>query len=239
MNIKSLKCLPCILLIAALSACSREAEPPVGTDQTMQDSGGEETQALVLLRGLPTLGTTNSVAIVEMDPEAENFGDILHEFETPGIDPPLHHIYYSPTGRAYATALDPKCSLVEIGLARDASGSPVINGVECLDIRGQQVGEDIMWHTVNGTEYMFVTFIGGGGVEQEDGGSVGVFDTQSNEIVKIIEARKSVVGEGEPYILYPHGIPTGFPPMVTGWLSRPRSIRIWPPASATPSLSLI
>ena len=211
MKIMLLKCLPCIFLIAGFSACSREAERPGGgTEQAastaMQDSGGEETQALVLLRGLPTLGTTNSVAIVEMDPEAENFGDILHEFETPDIDPPLHHIYYSPTGRAYATALDPKCSLVEIGLARDASGSPVINGVDCLDIGGQQVGEDIMWHTVDGTEYMFVTFMGGGGVEQADGGSLVVFDAQSNAVIKIIEARKSVVGEGEPFIMYPHGL---------------------------------
>ena len=202
-----LKCLPYTFLIAGFSACSGEAEQPVGTEQAMsQDSGGEETQALVLLRGLPTLGTTNSVAIVEMDPEAENFGAILHEFETPDIDPPLHHIYYSPTGRAYATSLDPKCSLVEIGLERDASGSPVVNGVDCLDIGGQQVGEDIMWHTVDGTEYMFVTFMGGGGVEQADGGSLVVFDAQSNAVIKIIEARKSVVGEGEPYIMYPHGL---------------------------------
>ncbi len=63
-----------------------------------------------------------------------------------------------------------------------------------------------MWHTVNGKEYMFVTFMGGTGVDQPDGGSVGVFDPQSNEVVKIIEARKSKVDEGQPYLLYPHGI---------------------------------
>jgi hypothetical protein len=215
MNNKLLKYLLCVYLVLGLSACSREAEEPaVETEQAAaeamptatQDFGGEETQALVLLRGLPTLGTTNSVAIVEMDPEAEDFGAILHEFETPDIDPPLHHIYYSPTGRAYATALDPKCSLVEIGLARDASGSPVINGVNCIDTGGQQVGEDIMWHTVNGTDYMFVTFMGGTGVEQSDGGSVAVLDSQSNEVIKVIEARKSKVGEGEPFIMYPHGL---------------------------------
>ena len=211
MNNKLVNCLFCVCLIAGLCACSKEAEQPAAeNDQAMptttQGSGGEETQALVLLRGLPTLGTTNSVAIVEMDPEAENFGAILHEFETPNIDPPLHHIYYSPTGRAYATALDPECSLVEIGLARDASGSPVINGVNCLDTGGQQVGEDIMWHTVDGTEYMFVTFMGGSGVEQKDGGSVVVFDAQSNAVIRIIEAQKSIVGEGEPFIMYPHGI---------------------------------
>ena len=37
----------------------------------------EESQALVLLRGLPTLGTAHSVAIVELNPEAKNFGAIL------------------------------------------------------------------------------------------------------------------------------------------------------------------
>jgi hypothetical protein len=215
MNHELLKCLLCVCLVTALSACSKEAEQTVvqtepATEESMpaakQDSGGEETQAMVLLRGLPTLGTTNSIAIVEMDPEAENFGAILHEFETPDIDPPLHHIYYSPTGRAYATSLDPKCSLVEIGLARGASGSPVINGVECIDTGGQQVGEDIMWHNVGGTTYMFVTFMGGSGVDQSDAGSVAVLDAQSNEVIKIIEARKSQVGEGEPFIMYPHGI---------------------------------
>jgi hypothetical protein len=48
--------------------------------------------------------------------------------------------------------------------------------------------------------------MGGTGVDQADGGSIGVFDPVSNELVKIIEARKSEVGEGEPFIMYPHGI---------------------------------
>jgi hypothetical protein len=211
MSYPLLKFLPFICLAAVVSACGRGAEEPAqtgpaATSMPVQDSGGEETQAVVLLRGLPTLGTTHSVAIVEMDPEAENFGAILHEFEIADMELPLHHLYYSPTGRLYATGLDPKCSLAEIGLARDASGSPVIKGVNCLDIGGQQVGEDIMWHSVGGTEYMFVTFMGGTGVEQSDGGSVAVFDAQSNKVIRIIEARKSKVAKGEPYIMYPHGI---------------------------------
>jgi hypothetical protein len=53
---------------------------------------------------------------------------------------------------------------------------------------------------------MFVTFMGGTGLDQADGGSIGVFDPQSNAIVKIIEARKSKVAKGAPYLLYPHGI---------------------------------
>ena len=186
-------------------ACGSEPEMADPETSTAADNP-EEQMAVVLLRGLPTLGTVHSVAIVQVDPEADNFGDILQEFETPDWTEPLHHLYYSPNGRLYSTGLDPECSLAEIALARDVSGGPVINGVNCLDTQGQQVGEDIMWHSVNGTEYMFVTFMGGTGVDQVDAGSIGVFDPQSNALVQTIEARRSEVGEGEPYIMYPHGI---------------------------------
>jgi hypothetical protein len=192
----------CAAVAAALSGCSKEPE----TKAPPAEQVGEESQAVVLLRGLPTLGTQHTVAIVEMDPEADNFGAILNEFEIPDMQLPLHHVYYSPTGRLYSTGLDPKCSLAEIGLSRNASGAAQITGVNCLDTGGQQVGEDIMWHTVNGVEYMFVTFMGGTGIEQSDGGSIGVFDPQSNAVVKIIEARKSQVGDDQPFIMYPHGI---------------------------------
>ena len=198
------------VLCLTLAACSGEKEgvAPKAESQpaAAQDRNLEETQGIVLLRGLPTLGTTHAVAIVELDPEAANFGEILAEREFTGYEAPLHHLYYSPNGRLYATGLDPKCSLAEVGLSRDSTGTPVINGVECLDTGGQQVGEDIIWHTVNGKQYMFVTFMGGTGIDQVDCGSVGVFDPQSNEVIKIIEARKSIVGEGKPYIMYPHGI---------------------------------
>lgn len=188
--------------LAGLLACSDRPSD----DATADASEVEKTQAIVLLRGLPTLGTGHSVAIVELDPEKENFGEILTEYEFSGFDLPLHHLYYSPSGRLYSTGLDPGCSLAEVGLSRDATGAPVIDGVECLDTRGQVVGEDIMWHEVDGTERMFVTFMGGTGIDQPDGGSVGVFDAQTNELIKIVEARRSEVDEGEPYIMYAHGI---------------------------------
>lgn len=183
-----------ISMILVLTSCSNE-----------QDSN-EESKAIVLLRGLPTLDTNHSIAIVELDPESENFGEILQEFEFADYAMPLHHLYYSPTGRLYATGLDPQCSLAEVDLARDASGAPVINGVECIDTGGQQVGEDIIWHNVNGTDYMIVSFMAGTGIDQTDGGSIGIFDPQSNAVLRIIEARKSTLGEGEPYIMYPHGM---------------------------------
>ncbi|HUG98606.1 MAG TPA: hypothetical protein VMQ83_05490, partial [Gammaproteobacteria bacterium] len=140
------------VLSVALTGCSREQESdaPIAENQptASQERNLEETQGIVLLRGLPTLGTSDGVAIVELDPEAENFGEILEEREVTGFDAPLHHLYYSPSGRLYSTGLDPKCSLAEVGLSRDSNGNPVINSVDCLDTGGQQVGEDIMWHTV-------------------------------------------------------------------------------------------
>ena len=51
-----------------------------------------------------------------------------------------------------------------------------------------------------------MTFMGGTGVDQADCGSVGVFDPQSNAVIKIIQARKSEVAKGAPYIMYPHGM---------------------------------
>lgn len=198
-------CTASAALFLVLGACSDQTDG-AGDAAVQEASNVEATQAIVLLRGLPTLGTSHSVAIVELDPDAENFGEILTEYEFSDFEAPLHHLYYSPNGRLYATGLDPECSLAEVGLSRDATGAPVINGVDCLDTQGQVVGEDMMWHSVNDTQYMFVTFMGGTGLDQADGGSVGVFDPQSNELIKIIEARKSQVGEGDPYIMYAHGI---------------------------------
>ena len=188
-----------ILVCTALliTACSKE---PV------KQPDSEKSQALVLLRGLPTLDTKHSVAIIELDPESAKFGEILQDYELSNLAEPLHHLYYSPTGRLYATGLDINCSLAEIKLVRDLNGAPLIKGHQCLDTQGQVIGEDIMWHTSNGKEYMFVTFMGGGGLDQADGGSVGVFDPQTNDVVKIISARKSQVDAGKPYIMYPHGI---------------------------------
>jgi hypothetical protein len=213
----------CALLVLMLPGCSSKPEsaasgpsgsvpsstataPKAAAAEPAARRNVEETQALVLLRGLPTLGTTHSIAIVELNPEAANFGAILQDFELPNLTLPLHHLYYSPNGRLYATCLDPKSSLAEVSLSRNATGAAVINGVKPLNTGGQQVGEDIMWHTVNGKEYMFVTFMGGTGVDQPDCGSVGVFDPQSNALIKTIQARKSGVATGAAYIMYPHGL---------------------------------
>ena len=104
-------CISGAVLLLTLAGCSGEkngAAPETGDQATAaQDRNLEETQGIVLLRGLPTLGTSHGVAIVELDPEAENFGEILEELEFTGYEAPLHPLYYSPNGRLYATVLDP------------------------------------------------------------------------------------------------------------------------------------
>jgi len=201
--------IPIIGTILILLGCTDVKETTSGSTTVSSidsEKNIEESQAIVLLSGLPTLGTKDSIAIIEMDPESENFGNILYDYPLPKFDAPLHHLYYSPNGRLYATGLGSECSLAEIGLMRNAQAEPVITKVECLDTQGQSVGEDIMWHSVNGKLHMFVTFMGGTDLTQVDAGSVGVFNPQTNKVLKVIEARKSQVGEGKPYIMYPHGI---------------------------------
>jgi hypothetical protein len=192
------------LLLLIMLGSSNKSEAAAAKPDAQRNV--EESQALVLLRGLPTLGNAHSIAIVELNPDGTNFGAILQEFELPNLTLPLHHLYYSPNGRLYSTCLDPKSSLFEVSLSRNSSGAAVIKGVKRVDTGGQQVGEDIVWHNVKGKEYMIVTFMGGTGLDQADCGSVGVFDPQSNALIKIIQARKSAVAQGAPYIMYPHGL---------------------------------
>jgi len=210
------------LAIVFISGCSEPSKTAniAATDKTETSSTAvieqaspessavniEETQAMVLLSGLPTLGTTDSIAIIDMDPDSANFGDILYDYPLPKFDAPMHHLYYSPTGRLYATGLGSQCSLAEIELVRNAKAEPIISNFECLNTNGQNVGEDIMWHNVNGELTMFVTFMGGSDLSQVDTGTVGVFNAQNNQIIKIIEARQSQVEPGQPYIKFPHGI---------------------------------
>ena len=98
-------------LVLSLAACS---DKPEGAGTQSRRSDVEKSQALVLLRGLPTLGTEHSVAIVELNPDAANFGAILQEVDCRTSTPPAPPDY-SPNGRLYSTGLDPKCSLPRSG----------------------------------------------------------------------------------------------------------------------------
>ena len=116
------------LLLSATACTGQPKEAEVKPPEAAAQRNAEEGQALVLLRGLPTLGTKHSVAIVELDPEAPNFGAILQDVDLPDLTRPLHHLYYSPTGRLYSTGLDPKCSLAEVDLSRNAQGAATPGG---------------------------------------------------------------------------------------------------------------
>jgi hypothetical protein len=108
----------------------------------------EERQGMGLLCWLPTLKTNHSIAIIELYPESEEFGEILSEVEQPEMEHPLHHLFYSPNGRLYASGLDPSCSLAEVRWSPDAGGAPVISGFDSLDTQGQIVSEDIIMATL-------------------------------------------------------------------------------------------
>ncbi len=69
----------------------------------------EESQGMVLLRSLPTLDTSYSIATVELDPESDQFGEILSEVEQPYIQHPLHHLYYSQNGLEQGGRLQIRC----------------------------------------------------------------------------------------------------------------------------------
>ena len=72
------------LLLLVMLECSNKSEGAAAKPDAQRNV--EESQALVLLRGLPTLGNDHSIAIVELNPDATNFGAILQEFELPNLD---------------------------------------------------------------------------------------------------------------------------------------------------------
>ena len=65
-------------MLLLLSACSEDSSPKQAeSTPEAEPRNVEETQGLVLLRGLPTLETGHRVALVELAPGADNFGQIL------------------------------------------------------------------------------------------------------------------------------------------------------------------
>ena len=147
-------------------------------------------------------GGADGVAVVNLDPEAEDFGAVRQQFELgEGVLP--HHIYYNhDQSRLYNTTLGGEF-LYELSLERDEDGVPTITGATAIDTGESIVGED-MFFSEDGDTF-WLTFIGGFGGERD--GSIGVFDAQTNELIDTIVAPEPAnPSYGEPFILYPHGI---------------------------------
>lgn len=195
------------VLAGVLSVSCSDAEKGGSTTGDAAENGfpREEGVGIVITRALPP-NTEHGIAMVDMDPESETFGTILeHHFLKDMAEPP-HHLYYSPAGRLYASGLDAACSLMEVKLERDATGKPVITDVDCIPTGGQQVGEDMIWRTINGQERFYVTFMGGDGSDAANEGSVGYFNAASNELLGVIEGKEDPANPDKPYIKFPHGI---------------------------------
>lgn len=147
-------------------------------------------------------GGADGVALINLDPESADFGQIMQEFELgEGVLP--HHLYYNhDQSRLYNTTLGGEF-LYELLLERDEDGVPTITGSQAIDTGESIVGED-MFFTEDGETY-WMTFIGGSGGERD--GSIGVFDAQTNELINTIVAPEPEnPANGEPFVLYPHGI---------------------------------
>ncbi|MBZ0293400.1 MAG: hypothetical protein K8L99_12605 [Anaerolineae bacterium] len=147
-------------------------------------------------------GGADGVALVNLDPESESFGEFLQTFELgEGVLP--HHLYYNhDQSRLYNTTLAGEF-LYELMVERDENGMPTITGVTPIDTGESIVGED-MFFSEDG-DFFWTTFIGGLGGERD--GSIGIFDAQTNELVDTIVAPEpGNPSNGQPFILYPHGI---------------------------------
>lgn len=191
---------------------SNEATSEEETQKTQTINSPSPGLVFVDYRSLD--GGKDGVALMDLDPDSENFGQILQNLPIgEGVLP--HHLYFNQDQtRLYTTALIGD-RLYEILLSRDAYGMPTMEGYVPIDTGNSAVAEDI-YFTEDGSRY-YVTFMGGelenGGLP-DAGGSIGVFDAATNLKIKTItapvpEGLNAVTNPGplpEPFLLYPHGI---------------------------------
>lgn len=145
------------------------------------------------LNGLP-----DGIAIIELDPEAPNFGYISSRLEL-GIGVLPHHIYYDFNAkRLYTTALGGSY-LYQIKTEDDQNGQPKLISATPIDTGENTVGENLFF--TNDGRY-FMTFMGGAGGPKD--GSIGVFNANNNKLIKTIKA--PIQDNPNKFIMYPHGI---------------------------------
>ncbi len=143
-------------------------------------------------------GKPDGMAVIELDPESLEFGKIKNKLEM-GVGVLPHHIYYDNTAKKlYTTALGGNY-LYQITTAVDDDGYPLLVSATPINTGTNTVGENIFFTTDN---RYFVTFMGGDG--SLTGGSVGVFNATTNQLLHTISG--SIEDNPTKYIMYPHGI---------------------------------
>lgn len=188
-----------LLAVTGLATLSAMGATAGGTDQA---PGLQENLGLFFVDYRHLDGGQDGVALLDLNPESADFGRILQrKFIGEGVLP--HHLYFNRAqDRLYTTSLG-GTRLYEVIIDKGADGLPRITRFIPIDTDGNLVGED-MYFTEDGSRY-YVTFMGGDG--SLEGGSIGVFDAQSNELLETITAPAPADrSSGEPFILYPHGI---------------------------------
>ncbi|MEG0926111.1 MULTISPECIES: hypothetical protein [Chryseobacterium] len=143
-------------------------------------------------------GLSDGIAVIELDPEAPNFGNISSKLEL-GIGVLPHHLYYNNNAKKlYTTALGGSY-LYEVKTGEDQNGLPKLINAKPIDTGENTVGENLFF-TNDGR--FFMTFMGGAGGPKD--GSIGVFNANSNQLIKTIKA--PIQDNPNKFIMYPHGI---------------------------------
>lgn len=143
-------------------------------------------------------GLSDGIAVIELDPEAPNFGHISSKLEL-GVGVLPHHLYYNQgANKLYTTALGGNY-LYQIQTEKDKNGQPKLVNATPIDTGENTVGENLFF--TNDGRY-FMTFMGGAGGTKD--GSIGVFNASNNQLIKTIKA--PIQTNPNQFIMYPHGI---------------------------------
>lgn len=143
-------------------------------------------------------GQSDGIAVIELDPEAPDFGNISSKLEL-GVGVLPHHLYYNQSAnKLYTTALGGSY-LYQVKTEKDKNGQPKLVSATPIDTGENTVGENLFF-TNDGR--FFMTFMGGAGGLKD--GSVGVFNANNNQLIKTIKA--PIQDNPNTFIMYPHGI---------------------------------
>lgn len=175
-----------IMILMIFSNCQHDNHPEIPHD----------TAFYIDYRSLT--GQSDGIAVIELDPEAPDFGNISSKLEL-GVGVLPHHLYYNQSAnKLYTTALGGSY-LYEIKTEKDKIGQPKLVSSKPIDTGENTVGENLFF-TNDGR--FFMTFMGGAGGLKD--GSVGVFNANNNQLIKTIKA--PIQENPNKFIMYPHGI---------------------------------